>query len=173
VALRTGFIERLAGECGEDHDIVLDLWTELAFDHVYEGEPERAIPLFARVFKRRAAQEPDGLDPIGEAIRVRVQLAFAYVCMGRAVEAEKILVPIAARLKEARSGAPRIPQTIGDREMYVEDLLGRSQWQRGNREAAQEHFHRAYLLVPARGTKADRENGRNCFNSWIYSLEHS
>jgi tetratricopeptide (TPR) repeat protein len=168
VALRTRFIKRLAGEYGEDHDTVLDLWTDLAFDHVYEGELDRAILLFARLAARRAAQEPDGLDPIGEALRIQVQLAFAYVCTQRASEAEKILVPIAARLKEARSGAPRIPQTIGDRELRVEDLLGRSQWLRGNREAAQQHFHRAYLLAPARGSKADREI---CFNSWIYSLE--
>jgi hypothetical protein len=55
--------------------------------------------------------------------------------------------------------------------MHVEDLLGRSHWQRGDREAAQQHFHRAYLLAPTRGPKADRENSRICFNSWIYSLE--
>lgn len=173
VELRTRFVERLAGERGDDHEAVLDLWTDLAFDHLHEGEPEPAIPLFARVAERRAAAEPDGLDPNGETIRIRVQLAFAYLCTQRPREAEEILVPVAARLKEARSGASRIPRTIGDRESKVEDLLGRSRWRRGDREAARQHLHRAYLLAPARGTKADRVDRAICFNSWIYSLEQA
>lgn len=173
VELRTRFIERLAEQYGNGHDTVLDLWTDLAFDHLYEGEPEPAIPLFAQVAERRAAQEPADLDPSGEALRIRVQLAFAYVSTQRSREAEKILVPLASRLREARSGAPRIPLTIGSRELTVEELLGRSQWQRGERRAAQQHFHRAYLLAPARGTKADRQERSTCFSSLIYSLEQA
>ncbi|MDL4817214.1 tetratricopeptide repeat protein [Actinomadura opuntiae] len=173
VRLRTRFIERLAEEYGNDHDTVLQLRTDLAFDHLSQGEPEPAIPLFERLAEQRAAKEPDRLEPLGEAIRMRVHLAFAYLCMRRPGEAEQILVPLAARLKEARSDAPRIPMGIAARESTVEGLLGRSQWQRGEHQSAQRHFERAYLLAPATGGKADREDRSNCFNCWIYSLEHA
>jgi len=144
---------------------------EIAFDHAHEGEPDQAIPLFTQIAARRATQEPDGPDPTGEALRIQIQLAFAYVCTRQAPKAEQILVPIAAHLKQARSNTPRIPQTIAYRELHVEDLLGRTQYQRGNHEAAQQHFHRAYLLAPTEGPKPDRETRNISFNSWIYSLE--